>query len=534
MSRLSYLAPLCAVALGGPLQAQNPSVRLHSTGDSSQTVVRVSGLAPFAGFDLSLTQRHGGLKAPLLRGRRLHPRADASGRYHMTLPISRNRLGSTSLWGQINTSPALGGSWGSAGGLVGISAASPWSLFLDDPTRLPAAALHLGGSYASSGDVNGDGMDDLLLTTASGVLLWRQTAQGGFVDDTAARLPVTGYPVPWAKLVDVDGDNLPEIYLPGGDPTAGNPDRILWNNGSGFFATSTALPLAPVSTSDVAVGDVDGDGDTDLVLAIGLANHTTAGAADLLYLNNGAGNFTPSTGFSSASWNETITASTSVVLADMNGDAILDLFIGKSDPGALSGSFGGSNLLLLGVGNGGFTDVSTSQLLPTHCKDQTYGVACVDLDGDGDMDLVTANALTTVPGALSADVLINQGGAQAGTEGVFVDAVGALPETPPIYESIRLSLAVADLDLDGLADICFGVHDLPPGLGGQPVFMGAAGSPPSFDRLDSFQPGTYICRSLTTLDVDGDGDLDLFMLADGSVAGGADASRARLFINQTF
>jgi hypothetical protein len=382
--------------------------------------------------------------------------------------------------------------------------------------------------------VNGDGLDDLLLTTASGVLLWLQTAQGEFVDATTTRLPVIGYSTPWAKLVDVDGDNLPEIYLPGGDPVAGNPDRILWNDGAGFFATSTALPLAAVQTSDVVAGDVDGDSDKDLVLAIGLANHTTAGAADRLYLNNGAGVFTSSTGFSSAAWNETITASTSVVLVDMDGDAVLDLFIGKSDPGALSGSFGGKNLLLLGDGSGGFVEVSISQLLPTHYKDQTYGIACVDLDGDGDMDLVVANALTTVPGALSADVLINQGGAQAGSEGVFVDAVSALPETPPIYEAIRLSLTVADLDLDGLVDISFGVHDLPPGMGGQPVFMNSPAGSPAFDRLSSFQPGSFICRSLTTLDVDGDGDLDLFMLADGSAAGGTDASRARLYINQTF
>jgi hypothetical protein len=534
MSRSSLLAPLCVVALAGPLLAQTPSVRLHPETDSDHIEIRVNGLAPFKGFDLSLIQRRGGLDAPWLRGRRLHRRADGSGRYRMRVPISRNHLGSTSLWGQIHTSASLGGSWTSAGGLVGTSAASPWPLFLDDPARLPAVALHLGGSYASSGDVNGDGLDDLLLTTASGVLLWLQTSLGNFVDDTTARLPVTGYPIPWAKLVDVDGDNLPEVYLPGGDPVAGNPDRILWNDGAGFFATSTALPLASVRTSDVAAGDVDGDSDRDLVLAIGLADHTTAGAADLLYLNNGVGDFTASTAFSSAAWNEVLTASTSVVLADLDGDASLDLFIGKSDPGAVSGSFGGRNLLLLGDGSGAFIEVSASQLLPTHRKDQTYGIACVDLDGDGDMDLVTANALTTVPGALSADVLINQGGAQTGTEGIFVDAVGALPETPPIYESIRLSLTIADFDLDGLADISFGVHDLPPGIGGQPVFMGSSASQPAFDRLDSFQPGSFICRSLTTLDVDGDGDLDLFMLADGSAAGATDASRARLFINQTF
>ncbi len=51
-------------------------------------------------------------------------------------------------------------------------------------------------------------------------------------------------------------------------------------------------------------------------------------------------------------------------------------------------------------------------------------------------------------------------------------------------------------------------------------------------RLLLAEPGSFICRSLTTLDVDG--DLDLFMLADGSVAGGTDATRARLYINQTF
>ena len=85
MSRFIPLAPICAVALFGPLLAQTPSVRFQSKGDSGQTVVWVSGLAPFEGFDLALTQRQGSLKAPLLRGRRLHPRANGSGRYCMTL-----------------------------------------------------------------------------------------------------------------------------------------------------------------------------------------------------------------------------------------------------------------------------------------------------------------------------------------------------------------------------------------------------------------------------------------------------------------
>ena len=57
MSRFSPLISLCVGVLAGPLLAQNPSVRLHPTIDSSHTEIWVSGLTPFEGFDLSLTFR---------------------------------------------------------------------------------------------------------------------------------------------------------------------------------------------------------------------------------------------------------------------------------------------------------------------------------------------------------------------------------------------------------------------------------------------------------------------------------------------
>lgn len=521
------------LALAIPALSQEADLTLRAS--AGGTLLQARGLVPFSSVQVDLTQTQGAWDAPLLRGAILTGRADAAGCAGWALPISPAQLGPTGLWASLQgpSASSSGTTWVKAG-VHGSKGFSDLALFTDAPARLPAGAASLGGAGVSAGDIDGDGRDDLLLSTGAGLLLWRQSSLGTFSDETAARLPALGYPVWWAELLDLDGDGRPELFASGGDPASGNPDVILWNDGAGFFSGGTELPLGAVRTSGVAAGDVDGDGDTDLVTVVGLAGHGTEGGADQLYLSDGLQGFAPDPVFASASWNESVTASTSVVVADLDGDGHLDAFIAKADPGASSGSYGAQNLLLIGDGSGGFAEVGGVDLLPVRRKDQSYDVEVIDLEGDGDLDLVLANGLTSVPGSSSADLLVNQGGAQGGAEGVFVDSVGSLPEAPPINEAIRLEVGVADFDLDGLADVVFGVHDLPPGDGGMPLFLGTSSSPATFARLDEFQTGTFIVGGLVTLDVDGDGDLDLFITAGGSAGGGTDALRARLFVNNTF
>ena len=143
---------------------------------------------------------------------------------------------------------------------------------------------------------------------------------------------------------------------------SGNPNRVCVGNSTGGFTCSD--DSAGTATSyGIAVGDVNGDGETDAVYANWIGSQVCLG--------DGTGWFTCASVF-----RDTI-ASVGVALGDMNGDGDLDaVFAGNA----------AANPVCLGDGTGGFTctDVSAD----TNSSD---GVAIGDVNGDGDLDAVFAN-----------------------------------------------------------------------------------------------------------------------------------------------
>lgn len=192
-------------------------------------------------------------------------------------------------------------------------------------------------------------------------------------------------------VFDYDNDGWEDIYFCGG----GNNAKLFRNNwGVGFVdvtATSGLSVLANVIDQGVVAGDLDNDGDKDLVI-------TTSDNDVKLLKNQGNGSFLlldSNVVTNDFGW------SVPVALADVNSDGFLDIYVGFYieewgfifDPstGDIIGfdNQGGKNRLYLNNGDFTFIDVTDDYGVgDTGC---TYGVLFSDFDNDGDLDLITTN-----------------------------------------------------------------------------------------------------------------------------------------------
>ncbi len=276
------------------------------------------------------------------------------------------------------------------------------------------------------GDVDGDGDLDLVLGNwQQQNRLYLNDGTGTFTDATAARMPTIGAKTTAMALGDVDGDGDPDLVL-------GNyrhPSRLYLNDGTGTFtdATASRIPTHYDPTYAVALGDVDGDGDSDLVFGNDFRQNR-------LYLNDGTGTFTDAT---TTRMPTDIDRTNVVVLGDVDGDGDPDLIFGNQP--APSGSTG-RNQLYLNDGTGTFTDATASRM-PID-RDITSALALGDMDGDGDPDLVFSG------GSLNTRFYLNDG------TGTFTDATA--PRMPTVFFSYTQSMALGDVDGDGDSDLVLG------------------------------------------------------------------------------
>jgi hypothetical protein len=229
------------------------------------------------------------------------------------------------------------------------------------------------------------------------------------------------------------------------------------------FEKGINLETTSEDSANVSFGDLDGDGDLDLVLAKG--RHTPI--LDRVLLNDGKGHFSASDLGPIA--DRTYTAA----LADLDGDGDLDVLTSNDTPDR--------KLVYLNDGKGRFTIAGTWGVP----KWETRNAAVADFNGDGKIDVVAANR----PGP--SFVCLSEGGGHFSSNCI------------PIPAESATSIVPGDFDKDGFIDLAVPSRD-----GGQSRIYfndGKAG----FARTQPFGPADSSARAAAAADFNGDGSLDL-------------------------
>lgn len=346
--------------------------------------------------------------------------------------------------------------------------------------------------------------------------------------DTFTKVPGLPHGLPGVALIDYDGDGDDDIYVTNG-PNA--PNSLLKNQlketGALRFvdvASQAGVTATEQNSTGVCYGDIDNDGDPDLLVLGGMTENR-------LFENRGDGTFADVT--SSSGVGGVAVQATSCAMGDVDGDGLLDLFVGNSiNVDDYTGGYllpferNYPNQLLINRGARRFADVSRSSgilrqsgLAPENAEKPTvtWAVAMVDYDLDGDLDLLTADdQVFIMPAAFggvdrSAIHIFNNNGT-----GHFTDVAGDVGTNKV---GGWMGFAFGDINCDGHMDF-FASN------GGSQVVSLFTGQSPPFMSISSrwfvgqadgtfSDPGVGALADLpfgwgaATPDLDNDGDQDI-------------------------
>jgi hypothetical protein len=337
--------------------------------------------------------------------------------------------------------------------------------------------------YAYAADMDGDGDIDVLSASSlnwgqSNKIAWYEndgSGRFGSLSEHVITTPVDNVQSVYATDLDGDGD-LDVLSASKGSSEVDYVGNIAWyeNDGSGQFGPQQVIYTAAWHSQSVYAADPDGDGDMDVLSA---SNYYSRGKI-ALYKNDGSGKFGSQQIISTK-----VDGANSVYAADLDGDGNLDILSTSSDHGSndkiawykyVSSQFG-------------------SQQLITTEADWVKSVYAADLDGDGDLDVLSGSE-----GDDNIAWYENDGSGQFGQQQVITTSVDRFN-----------TVYAADMDSDGDMDV------LSASLG--PMEMNYIGriawyENEGFGQFGSRQVITTVANgaaSVYAADLDGDGDLDV-------------------------
>jgi hypothetical protein len=371
-------------------------------------------------------------------------------------------------------------------------------------------SVGVGAIEVASGDLDGDGNADLVVTDAN---TSAHVALGNGDGTFGAFSTITLHSQPKGiAIADLNSDGIPDLAIAifGPANTFNGEVAVLIGNGDGSFAPPVFYELGTQQGNRVVATDLNNDGKLDLAVAIQHGSHPTNGLAVLL--GNGDGTFQPAvTSVSGVN-------ATDVAAADFNSDGKMDLALANSSPLYVVD-------VVLGNGDGTFqpaTAYSTEGVANT--------VSVADVNRDGFADLVVGSSHTAVllgdgtgsfgPAAVYwigqslvggfarvgyfnhdqiPDIVGNGGSSEIAV--AFGRANGVF-NAPRVFPIGAYGLDLADFDGDGYADVVVS-------NGGELFFLHGVGDG-SFAEPILF--ATLSAKDVIAADFNGDGKEDVLAL----------------------
>ena len=367
----------------------------------------------------------------------------------------------------------------------------------------PGGEVAVGGYLfaLATADVDGDGDLDFV-TADQGSNLVTVRLNGG--DNLGSNTGVfsggstvaVGYNPYSLVLGDVDGDG--DLDLLTADYGGGGQISVRLNGGdatgssTGVFSGGSQLAVA--YAYGLTLGDVDGDGDLDLLVA---SNSYTGQVS--VRLNGGDATGSHTGLFSNGTTVPVDASPYCVAVSDVDNDGDLDLLTTYSPTGRVTVRLNGGDAT--GSNTGTFSNGSTVLV-----NGSPYGLVLGDVDSDGDADLLTANASSN-----TVSVRLNGGDATGSATGVFSGNSNVSVGNNP------MALALGDVDGDGDLDMMTANYL------GNTVSVRLNGGDATGSHTGTFSAGSTVAVAtrpfwLALGDADGDGDLDMVVAGAGTGA----------------
>jgi hypothetical protein len=277
----------------------------------------------------------------------------------------------------------------------------------------------------AAGDLNGDGLPDIVVTNVNTpgtvTILYNDPASPGTFDLPPVTLSTGGNNPLDVRLADLNGDGFLDIIAAN---YSSNTVAVLLNNQDGTFAPAVTYRAGPGTFGSYSLAVADYFGDGTPAVAVGNFNSPQTGQVTILR-GNGDGTLQPYVVAGQ------LPGFTSGLAAGDLGNGAMDIVSSNNDTSGVS--------VMLNDGTGHFTvtNYASTGTFPLR-------VTLADVNGDGNLDVVTDNFGSASPGTVSVFYGNGDGTLQAGQ---FINSGGNQPS------AVAVADVEGDIGVDGRSDL---------------------------------------------------------------------------------